>query len=257
MAVSPGMGVMSNPFALEPGLEHLVFDTIEGTDLVESPAALTKLFAPASRQLGYSHFAAFSVLDPKGQTIGAYEAGISDQIWQDHYVAQDHFRRDAIVRLMPSTLGGIVWSDLTRAKAISKEESLVFSEAREFGHEDGYVLPQQYISGAVAATILLAPQAIPKNLRLRAATKILSAFFSTGVRRLMAPATFLPVRLSERQRECLQWVRAGKSDWAIGEILDISEHTVKDHIDAARRKLGVRTRTQAVIEAIQQGLISV
>jgi DNA-binding CsgD family transcriptional regulator len=163
-----------------------------------------------------------------------------------------------VVRLMPATLDPIVWTDLPRRDVLSKEEMLVLNEAREFGHADGYVLPQHYLNGAIAATILVAPDPIAPDPRARAATHVLSAYFSMAVRRILAPEARIPsVTLSRRQRECLQWVRAGKSDWEIGEILSISEHTVKDHIEKAREKLGVKTRTQAVIEAIQRKLISI
>ena len=258
--IAPALGgaPLSNTFALESSLENLVFDTIEHAHEATSAEALSRLFEPACRKLGFSHLGAFSVLDPAGQTIGSYEAGFSDPIWRDHYIQQDHFTRDAIVRLIPASLDAIVWRDLVSEGAISDEERRVFDEAGEFGHKDGYVLPQHYTNGALAATILGAPQPIPYNGRTRAATHILAAYFSMGVRRLLAPVSSAQgASLSRRQRECLQWVRAGKSDWEIGEILSISEFTVRDHIEQARKRLGVRTRTQAVIEAIQLRLISI
>ena len=61
--------------------------------------------------------------------------------------------------------------------------------------------------------------------------------------------------LTKRQLECLKWVRAGESSWEIGRILNLSEHTVNEHLQAARRRLGVRTTTQAVLEAAARGLI--
>lgn len=61
--------------------------------------------------------------------------------------------------------------------------------------------------------------------------------------------------LSVRQRECLLWVRHGKSSRDIAKILGLSIVTVDGHIAAACRKLGVRTRVQAVAEACLSGLI--
>jgi DNA-binding CsgD family transcriptional regulator len=247
---------MMGETALGRDLDHLVFDTIERAHLVTSVEELNALFEPVCRKLGFSHFASFSVLDPAGRTVGSYEAGISAPVWRDHYLQQHHFARDAIVRLMPHTLDPIVWSELPAHEDLSGEERLVLNEAREFGHADGYVLPQHFVDGAIASTILLSPDPIAPDPRARAATHVLSSYFAMSVRSLLAPATQLPrIRLSKRQRECLQWVRAGKSDWAIGEILKISEHTVKDHIEKAREKLGVKTRTQAVLAAVRQKLI--
>lgn len=61
--------------------------------------------------------------------------------------------------------------------------------------------------------------------------------------------------LSSRQRECLFWVRHGKSSADIAKILSLSSHSVDGHIAEACRKLGVRTRVQAVAEACLSGLI--
>jgi LuxR family quorum sensing-dependent transcriptional regulator len=63
--------------------------------------------------------------------------------------------------------------------------------------------------------------------------------------------------LSHRERECLTWVSAGKSDWEIGAILSLSEKTVNIYIERAKAKLEVSTRVQAVVQAIRTGQISV
>jgi len=61
--------------------------------------------------------------------------------------------------------------------------------------------------------------------------------------------------LTERQRECLLWVREGKSSTDIAVILGLSPRTVDEHIAAACERLNVRTRAQAVVEAAAQGLL--
>ncbi len=42
----------------------------------------------------------------------------------------------------------------------------------------------------------------------------------------------------------------GKSDWAAGRLLGISERTVHNHIEHAKRRLGVTTRVQAIVQAL-------
>jgi DNA-binding CsgD family transcriptional regulator len=59
-----------------------------------------------------------------------------------------------------------------------------------------------------------------------------------------------------RERDCLAWAAKGKSDWDIGEILNISEKTARQHIENARLKFGVKTRVQAVVLACRAGAIS-
>lgn len=61
-----------------------------------------------------------------------------------------------------------------------------------------------------------------------------------------AAATGAPA-LTQRQRDVLRCLREGKSNKQIAYELGLSEGTVKIHVTAVMRSLGVRNRTQAVI----------
>jgi len=61
--------------------------------------------------------------------------------------------------------------------------------------------------------------------------------------------------LSKREREVLQWAAEGKTEWEIGVILGLSEHTADKFIRSARAKLGATNRTHAVAQAIRMRLI--
>jgi DNA-binding response OmpR family regulator len=63
------------------------------------------------------------------------------------------------------------------------------------------------------------------------------------------------VGLREREIETLTWAARGKTFAEIGEILSLSKRTVEFHLENARRKLGVATRTQALIKAATGHLI--
>jgi transcriptional regulator EpsA len=52
--------------------------------------------------------------------------------------------------------------------------------------------------------------------------------------------------LTTRELEIMNWVRKGKTNHEIGMILDISEFTVKNHLQRIFRKLDVINRAQAV-----------
>ncbi len=58
----------------------------------------------------------------------------------------------------------------------------------------------------------------------------------------------LPVTL--REREVLDWLAAGKTDREIAEILGMSPRTVQKHLQHIYEKLGVETRTAAVLRAL-------
>lgn len=62
--------------------------------------------------------------------------------------------------------------------------------------------------------------------------------------------------LSARESEILEWVSRGLSNREIAEQLTISRYTVECHIKRIYRKLAVSSRTRAVNEARQRGLLS-
>ena len=58
---------------------------------------------------------------------------------------------------------------------------------------------------------------------------------------------FQPYGLTPREIELLSWIAQGKSNKDIEIILSISLHTVTKHLEHIYTKLGVRSRTAAVI----------
>ncbi|MGH8058490.1 MAG: response regulator transcription factor, partial [Candidatus Entotheonellia bacterium] len=69
-------------------------------------------------------------------------------------------------------------------------------------------------------------------------------------RRTVSPATLKSLGLSRREAEVLAWVAQGRSNYAIGVILGISEPTVKKHLEHLYEKLGVWNRTEAAARAL-------
>ena len=57
------------------------------------------------------------------------------------------------------------------------------------------------------------------------------------------------------ENKSLAWVVRGKTSLEIAKILDLSKRTVDFHIDNARNKLGVSTRTEAAIKPATGRLI--
>ncbi|MGM0437002.1 MAG: response regulator [Bacillota bacterium] len=63
-------------------------------------------------------------------------------------------------------------------------------------------------------------------------------------------------KLSNRENEVLGLLAQGMSNRDIAEELYISEKTVKNHVSSILRKFSVNDRTQAVIVALKNGLVS-
>lgn len=69
-------------------------------------------------------------------------------------------------------------------------------------------------------------------------------------------STTSSLKLSTREKGILQWLRAGKSNWEVSQILGLSEHTVKNQVRNILIKLRVKNRAQAVAKAISTKIIS-
>ena len=61
--------------------------------------------------------------------------------------------------------------------------------------------------------------------------------------------------LTPREIEVLQLLAEGMTNRAIAQRLEISEHTVKFHVNAILGKLGAQSRTDAVVRATRLGVI--
>jgi DNA-binding CsgD family transcriptional regulator len=62
---------------------------------------------------------------------------------------------------------------------------------------------------------------------------------------------FAALPVTPREREVLSWLAAGKTDKDIGDILGMSPRTVQKHLQHIYEKLGVETRTSAVVRAME------
>lgn len=62
--------------------------------------------------------------------------------------------------------------------------------------------------------------------------------------------------LTNREQEVFDLLVLNKSTKEIASFLGISEKTVRNHISNTIQKLGVKGRTQAVIELVKLGLIN-
>ena len=89
-----------------------------------------------------------------------------------------------------------------------------------------------------------------------------------AIRKVRAGSRWIPAQVAERlaermgtsdltgrEIEVLEQIVAGNSNKEIAKRLNISEATVKSHINSILSKLGVTDRTQAATTALQRGLV--
>ena len=79
-------------------------------------------------------------------------------------------------------------------------------------------------------------------------------YLSPSVGGKLAGAFSTPA-LTQRERGVLSLLAHGKGNKQIASELGLTEGTVKTHVNAVRHKLGVSSRTEAALVAMQSGLI--
>ena len=79
-------------------------------------------------------------------------------------------------------------------------------------------------------------------------------FLPPPVKRALASRT-PDSELSHRERQVLQLLATGNSNRSIGELLGITEATVKSHVSTILMRMNAGDRTQAVVSALQRGLV--
>lgn len=94
------------------------------------------------------------------------------------------------------------------------------------------------IKAAAAGQVQLSPQAAARLMR-----------------EVRAPDS--PEKLTERETDVLRLLALGRANKEIALELNIGEKTVKTHVSAILRKLGVPSRTQAALHAVRIGLVSI
>ena len=78
----------------------------------------------------------------------------------------------------------------------------------------------------------------------------------TGALATPRPGISLEVPLTQREIQVVQHVCDGMSNKQIGDELEISYETVKEHVQHILRKIGLTDRTQAAVWALRTGLVS-
>jgi DNA-binding NarL/FixJ family response regulator len=81
------------------------------------------------------------------------------------------------------------------------------------------------------------------------------AFAAHALRPPPPPPPVLVEALTSRETEVLQLLAQGLANKAIADRLGISDHTAKFHVNAILGKLGVQSRTEAIVQAARLGLV--
>jgi DNA-binding CsgD family transcriptional regulator len=232
---------------------------IERSTRAPSVQALAEAFQLTLEHLGFRFFACCSHTDPLRPPPGAIILHTYPSNWAREFCERRLYVIDPVLLHAERTLVPFHWDAPDFLASITGRQREILGRAAACGLTRGYTVPiHMPWTSALRASCSVVPDSDSVDPRNYFVVQLMAMHLYEAARPKHEPqlATSLHNTLSLRERECLELVAQGKSDWAIGQILLISEHTVHRHIESAKRRLGVATRVQAIVCALQGRHIS-
>jgi len=133
----------------------------------------------------------------------------------------------------------------------SDAEADVFAAVRAGAH--GYLLKEASVGEVALAVRDVARGLAPLSPSVAA---MLLVEFNALSRRVSEQEGSVP-RLTARELDVVRLVARGMANREIGEALVISENTVRNHVRSILEKLRVRSRVEAAMVAVRDGLVEI
>lgn len=239
------------------------YSTLEDFEHVLTASSLDALgreVRRVSRHLGFEHFLyGVRYVPPEGEACQFILSGYP-QDWMERYQAQGYAEIDPVVAHAYQHATPLIWRESTFDTPSRK---LFMEEARASGVGSGVSVPVGCLASETALVSIANPEfnqdALSHSVHAVGTLYVLSSYMHEAIRRLVfAPlaGASAPQSLTPRELECLRWWTGGKSAPQISVIMRISEDTVHFHMKNTKRKLGVRSKHQAIARAILLGLVS-
>lgn len=164
---------------------------------------------------------------------------------------------DPVFRAASHSPGTQIWRQTYRS-ATSKDELDFIETARGFGLGDGITTSSVDPTCGLATFYSFAGGEGVDAERYAQLVHYLGHHLHLALLRTArknAPSTDKCVKeLSPREVTILNWIKNGKTNWEVGQILGVTERTVRFHLASIFSKLDVTSRSQAVAAAMEHGL---
>lgn len=231
-----------------------IFDYIDRLQGLRGADAVIGAMTDQLRVFGVEYFTMFRPSRSAGELRDGILAEKQHVAWTRQFYARGFAENNPALTGALDENGPLFWSELVRLPDHGERMQPMLALARDFGLNEGICFSLRGCASHPAGAALFGSH-IDASAEARIAIHAVTLFTYNRLARLGVMGGPDAVRLSTREVDCLAWVAKGKTDWEIGEILGIRASTVHSYIEGAKRKLGVVTRMQAVVGAIQHGCI--
>lgn len=231
---------------------------VDATLAVRSFAELDILLADATRRLGFDHFALVHHVSCRAGPHRYVQLSNYPEAWVARHTGNNLLSEDPIVAACQRTATSFVWSDLERVIELTPRQRAILQDSQRFGLVNGFSVPINIPGDPPASASFSVPPGKDLPREHFAQAHYVACFaFEAGRRLCEAEAgPPKPVRLTPRQVDCIVHIARGKTDWETAHILGIRQDTVHQHVEAAKSRLGVTTRTQLIVAALHRKVIA-
>jgi len=177
--------------------------------------------------------------------------------WLRLYWQNSYYEVDPVFRSALRSPGTSHWK-ATYSTATSAKEQDFIQAAREFGLGDGITTASSDKACGVATFCSFAGMdGIDVERYLKLVEYLGQHLHLALMRTEPRHASVLDKcvkQLTVRELTILNWMKNGKTNWEIAQILGVTERTIRFHVESIFSKLDVTSRSQAVATALEHGL---
>lgn len=208
--------------------------------------------------LGFRWFAYFGQRANGPRLISSYPKS-----WTSHYFREGYDNIDPVLQEPRNTSRMFLWDGREARSAKSAKERRLFDDALNFKIRTGLTVRIPSSQNQFAAFTLAADdRSLGLDRFVETSQDMLERVGLTYHAHVNAarigrtpPEGQQASPLTQRERQCLAWISDGKTMQDIAELLGVSIHGVKYHLDNARGNLAALTLPHAVALALRQGLL--
>lgn len=220
---------------------------------------LAQMIDSVVRQFGFRWFALLHNVDLIRKSKNALMLTTYPKRWLDEIIETRLYLDDPVHAATSKTVAGLSWDKIGDYITPSPRQISILERGRAHGLKTGFTIPMRMADEPEAIFSVARPsENNMSNEDILTARLIGQIAFDQG-RTILGEnrPVFDRVALSPRQIDCIALVGQGKSDWEAAQILGLSRDTVHEYVEGARRRYGVRRRTQLVLRAVRDGHLNI
>ena len=220
---------------------------------------LSSLLDALVKELGFRWFALLHNVDLVQRSKKAIMLTTYPVRWLDEIIETRLYLDDPIHSACAKTSSGLTWDRIEEFITLSPHQALILQKGRDHGLNSGFTMPIRMQEEPEAVFTIARSTTTAMTSEDVLAARLVGTVAFDQARAILGDEgiVYKPVPLSPRQLDCIALVAQGKSDWEIAQILSLGRDTVHEYVEGARRRYGVRRRTQLVLRAVRDGHLNI